>query len=507
MSRNKVTQLIVIVCLGLLTLLIAQENQLSYISQKLTLENSVKERVTTALDKLLDDIKFVVDVKVEIEFTPMEQTRTVIGSQPEAAAEKAAVPTPKTTPTPAKNNTVQTTRQPSSETSLPLPGFEMPPTVAQPKEQAPVQTQVSSLPQETAPVEENAPQPPPDKPAQTASQNISTSIQKTTIPVPIVKRQEISIILEDGVSPETIENVRQIVAVAAHYDRVRGDVISIMTANFKKSPTKDATETIILKNIAEKIDDIEKRQSDAEYNTRIEQQKRFERQAIVRDSLKIDDLKKQIAALQMQLQTPQISDDQRQATQQQTTARETELNNLRDQLKESNRRLQELEFSSLETTPPSMFGIRNLGMWYAIIAAAVLFLALLIVLLVNHRKQEKRQELEWGYGSKIPLGPRPTPAIPIRKPAEPAAPQAPVQTSTQSVPPTPPPVQSVPSPTPAAPVASAAPPVDLDAQKEEMKSMKQSVISMTVGQPDTASRIINSWMSQEVQRSESETES
>lgn len=178
-------------------------------------------------------------------------------------------------------------------------------------------------------------------------------------------------------------------AVAAHYDRVRGDVISIMTANFKKSPTKDATETIILKNIAEKIDDIEKRQSDAEYNTRIEQQKRFERQAIVRDSLKIDDLKKQIAALQMQLQTPQISDDQRQATQQQTTARETELNNLRDQPKESNRRLQELEFSSLETTPPSMFGIRNLGMWYAIIAAAVLFLALLIVLLVNHRKQEK----------------------------------------------------------------------------------------------------------------------
>lgn len=485
MSHYKVKQLMVIFCLGLFMLLFAQENQnqLSYLSQKFALENSVKDRVTDALEKLLDDVKFVVDVKAEIEFTPIEQTRIVINTPQEAPAEKAAEPAPKST---------QQTKPPTSEMSLPLPGFDVPPSVVQSKETAPSQKQVSALPSTST-----------SEATQSPAGVTPVKEQKvTTSTVPIVKRQEINVILEDGVSPEIIENVRQIVAVAAHYDRVRGDVISIMTANFKKSPGKDATETIILKNIAEKIDDIEKRQSASEYNSRIEQQKRIERQTIIRDSLKIDELKKQIAELQTQMQVPQISDDQRQVTEKQTTARETELANLRDQLKESNRRLQELELTSLETTPPSMFGIRNFGMWYAIIAAAVLFLALLIVLLVNRRKQEKRQELEWGYGSKIPMGPRPPQPILSRQPEE-IKPKPMVQPVT---PPTPPiePTQPVP-PTP--PAAPAVPPVDYQAQKEEIRGMRQSVISMTVGQPDTASRIINAWMSQETQQSESETES
>jgi len=497
MTNHRVKQLIAVFCLGLFTLSIAQDNQLSYLSQKLELENSVKERVTTALEKLLDDVKFVVDVKTEIEFSPIEQTRTIIGTPPETQNQSAPAASDQTSTAPTTTPTTSSSAKPnrqSSELSLPLPGFEVPPSAVQSQEKTPPQTQLSA--------------PPSNKPAETAvtpsapaaSPNVSTSIQKTTIPVPIVKRQEINIILEDGVSPELIENVRQIVAVASHYDRVRGDIISIMTANFKKSPGKDATETIILKNIAEKIDDIEKRQSQSEYNTRLEQQKRQEHQAIVRDSLKVDELKKQIAELQAKLQAPQTTSDQREVVEQQTTARETELANLRDQLKESNRRLQELELSSLETTPPSMFGVRNLGMWYVIILAAVLFLALLLVLLINHRKQLKRQELEWGYGSKIPMGPRPPQQILSRKPEEITKPQPAVQ------PVTPPAPVATPAQT-ITPVQPAAPPVDLEAQREEMKSMKQSVISMTVGQPDTASRIISSWMSQEIQQSGSETES
>lgn len=499
MTNHRVKQLIAVFCLGLFTLSIAQENQLSYLSQKLELENSIKERVAASLEKLLDDVKFDVQVKAEIEFTSVEQTRTITGT-PEVTQAQPVVTTPSpatTTPTgsPTSDNATKTSR-PTSELSLPLPGFEVPPSVVQPQEKTPSQTQLSAPPT-TKPAETTAPQ------TTAASPSVSTSIQKTIIPVPVVKRQEIYVFLEDGVSPELIESVRQIVAVASHYDRMRGDIISIMTANFKKSPGKDATETIILKNIAEKIDDIEKRQSQSEYNTRLEQQKHLERQAIVRDSLKVDELKKQIVELQAKLQAPQTTSDQREVVEQQTTARETELANLRDQLKESNRRLQELELSSLETTPPSMFGVHNLDMWYVIILAAVLFLALLLVLLINHRKQLKRQELEWGYGSKIPMGPRPPQQILSRKPEEIAKPQPAAQ------PVTPP----APIATPAQPIAPVqqavpiAPPVDLEAQREEMKSMKQSVISMTVGQPDTASRIINSWMSQEIQQSGSETES
>ncbi|MCK9483305.1 MAG: hypothetical protein M0R34_02965 [Candidatus Marinimicrobia bacterium] len=482
MSHYKVKQLIAVLCLGAFTLLIAQSNQLSYLSQKMALENSVKDRIADALEKLLDDVKFVVDVKAEIDFAPVEQTSPAAETVPEEPTATT------TTPQQAPGTT--------SELSLPLPGFEVPPSVIQPQEQTPSQTQLSALPQAS-----------PEKTTQPASTTPKTS---STITVPIVKRQEISVVLEDGVSPEIIENVRQIVAVAAHYDRVRGDVISIMTANFKKAPGKDATETIILKNIAEKIDDIEKRQSASEYNARLEQQKRLERQMITRDSLKIDELKKQIAELQAQLQAPQISDDQRQVTERQATVRETELANVLAQLRQSNRRLQELELGSLETTPPSMFGVRNYGMWYAIIAAAVLFLALLIVVLVNHRKQVRRQELEWGYGSKIPMGPRPSQPILSRQPEEIVKPQpATPPPAPPVVRPAPPVESSVPTPpsAPPQPAAPTTPPVDFEAQKEEIKGMRQSVISMTVGQPDTASRIINAWMSQETQSSESETES
>jgi len=464
MSHFKVKQLILIFSLGLFTLLIAQEN-LSYLSQKMSLENSIKDRITEALEKLLDDVKFVVNVKAEMDFAPVEQ------------AEPAETPPADATP--------KESRPRATEYVLPLPGFDIPTSVIQSQERIQSQTQLDALQQ----------------PATGAAKSTSTTEKKVATSVPVIKRQEINVILEDGISPEIIENVRQVVAVAAHYDRARGDVISIMTANFKKSPDKDATETIILKNIAEKIDDIERRQTAAEYNARLEQQKQLERQAILRDSLKIDELKKQIAELQAQLQTPQITEDQRQVTEQQTTTREAELESLREQLRESNRRLQELELSSLETTPPSMLRVRNYGMWYAIIAAIVLLIILLIVLLVNHRKQVKRQELEWGYGSQIPMGPRPTQPILTRQPEETPKPQSPVPPITQPIATPAPPVES------AQPAQPSAPPVDFEAQKEEIKSMRQSVISMSVGQPETALRIINAWISQDIQPGKSETES
>ena len=464
MSHFKVKQLILIFSLGLFTLLIAQEN-LSYLSQKMSLENSIKDRITEALEKLLDDVKFVVNVKAEIDFAPVEQAEP--------------------TETPLAGATPQESRPRATEYVLPLPGFDIPTSVIQSQQRIQSQTQLDALPQS----------------APGTAKSTSTTEKKVAISVPVIKRQEINVILEDGISPEIIENVRQVVAVAAHYDRARGDVISIMTANFKKSPDKDATETIILKNIAEKIDDIERRQTAAEYNARLEQQKQLERQAILRDSLKIDELKKQVAELQAQLQAPQITEDQRQVTERQTTTREAELESLREQLRESNRRLQELELSSLETTPPSMLRVRNYGMWYAIIAAIVLLIILLIVLLVNHRKQVKRQELEWGYGSQIPMGPRPAQPILTRQPEVTPKPQPPVPPITQPIATPTPPVES------AQPAQPSAPPVDFEAQKEEIKSMRQSVISMSVGQPETALRIINAWISQDIQPGKSETES
>jgi len=231
---------------------------------------------------------------------------------------------------------------------------------------------------------------------------------------------------------------------------------------------------------------MERRQRNTEHVTKIEQQKQAERQVLVRDSLRMQELRKQISDLQTQLNAPQISEDQREQTRALADVRETELVNLKDQLRESNRRLQDLVMSALETSPPGFARMDNLGLYIILALFALALLILLIISLVNRRTHQKRQEIEWGYGTKVPMGPRPQPTI-----QQPTV-QAPIQTAPPVAPPAAPPVQ--------------APLVDTTALKEEMKGIKQSVISMSVGQPDTASRVINEWLGQTKQAEESESE-
>ena len=180
-----------------------------------------------------------------------------------------------------------------------------------------------------------------------------------------------------------------------------------------------------------------------------------------------------------------LPDDQRARTEAMASARETELANLKEQLRESNRRLQELEMGAMETIPPRFIRSDNLALYIILGLFVIALLILLILLLVNRRSHQRRQELEWGYGTKVPMGPRPQPAA---------------QPQPQAPPTAPPPVQ------PEAPAAPQAPSVDPAALKEEMKSIKQSVISMSVGQPDTASRVINEWLGQTKKTEESESE-
>jgi len=475
------------------TLLLSQENQLSYLSQKLLLENSLRERITNALDKLLEDTKFVVDAKVEIEFTPIEQTKAIYHTPEAFKTEEAASRKPE------KESKVKEEKPGTAEpekvepgTSLPLPGFEMPSSIVTETkpEKAPEKAKELVELQERPTTEEvttevKAP------PSQT--QIVSKSIQKSTIPIPMVKRQEITVILEDGVTPSIIENVRQVVAVAAHYDRSRGDIISIQTASFKRRKEEDTAEAIILKNIAEKIDNLERRQTESERKAKIDEQKRIERQAVIRDSLRIAELRSQIEDLQLQLQAPQLTEEQRRLKEMQADTRAQELANLRNQLRESNRRLQELEMGIIETTPPGTLGLKSTCIYIIIgIVALALFIVLLIVL-ITRKSRAQRQEMEWGYGSKIPKGARPEQPVTQPRAPAPAAPK--VQ----------PEVPSPPPPPPATKKKKVAP-EDIAAQQEEMRGMKQSIISMSVGQPDAASSIINEWFSQEAHPSASESE-
>jgi hypothetical protein len=74
-----------------------------------------------------------------------------------------------------------------------------------------------------------------------------------------VKRMDLTLILQEGAAPELIENIRQLTMAASKFDRDRGDKFTIMTASFKERRDQRSAEQIMLKNIAEKIDLLEKK--------------------------------------------------------------------------------------------------------------------------------------------------------------------------------------------------------------------------------------------------------
>jgi hypothetical protein len=74
-----------------------------------------------------------------------------------------------------------------------------------------------------------------------------------------VKRMDIALILQEGAAPELIENIRQLTMASSKFDRNRGDKITIMTASFKERRDQKSAEQIMLKNIAEKIENLEQK--------------------------------------------------------------------------------------------------------------------------------------------------------------------------------------------------------------------------------------------------------
>ena len=86
---------------------------------------------------------------------------------------------------------------------------------------------------------------------------------------------DLALILQEGAAPELIENIRQLTMAASKFDRDRGDKLTIMTASFKERRDQRSAEQIMLKNIAEKIDLLEKKRTaeSSDWRSDIEQYK------------------------------------------------------------------------------------------------------------------------------------------------------------------------------------------------------------------------------------------
>ena len=267
MNKGKKHITSIIGVISFITLLIAQGS--GYLSQKLMVENDIRDRVKEALSKVIDSHKYVINVDVDLEildevneqitvFAPRESDKgQVVQSSPAERTAEALVK--------IQEKMIQDTEteQESYSIGLPIPGFEV--DVVRPK------TSGSRPLTESSPVSPKTMEPM-DQPSKDAAEEdrdvVDKVLSRKRPSRAVVKRMNVSLILQEGAAPELIENIRQLTMAASKFDRDRGDKLTIMTASFKERRDQRSAEQIMLKNIAEKIDQLEQKRASESTNWR-----------------------------------------------------------------------------------------------------------------------------------------------------------------------------------------------------------------------------------------------
>ena len=441
-----------------LSLLLGQQNS-SYLTQKLMVESDLRSRIASALSKIIDDQKYVIDVDVDIEVTgEKEEQITIIPSDRPIYDEASALEELTTIIGEAAPKDGSDPQSEFSSMGLPIPGFdfevEAEPQVAQESSDGGQQG-----PGMVVPIQE---------PGNTTERVQSKTLTKRVPAIAAVKRLQISIILQEGAAPELIENIRQVVMVASRFDRSRGDVLSIMTATFKERRDEKSAEQVLLKSIADKLEMLQSGEDDAlsksiekeisgplvELKEQLNNLERrsaadkfeYERKtALLRDSLQLRALKEEITSLKNELS---YANDAR--VDSQLTNRIAMLDSVQLGL--------EQEIDNVESSSALIILVSILG-------ALVVVLLILVVILLFKKKQ----------------GPPPQPQMPMPWPYPP-----------------PPLRKKKRKNTPVTKNSHEEPKEDTDVIRGEIGEMRQSVVSMSVGQPKTATRIVKEWLEDDV---------
>jgi len=239
------------------TLLIGQSG--GYLSQKLMVENNIRERVKEALSKLIDSHKYVINIDIELEILDEVNEQITVFSPRDSGKKSDITPAEKTADALLRiqrKMVDESQPEPASGYSigLPIPGFEI--DVAGEKPQPRSVTQSTPISPRTM---EPMDQPTNDDNAQ--KEMVDKIISRKRPSRAEVKRMDLTLILQEGAAPELIENIRQLTMAASKFDRDRGDKFTIMTASFKERRDQRSAEQIMLKNIAEKIDLLEQKRA------------------------------------------------------------------------------------------------------------------------------------------------------------------------------------------------------------------------------------------------------
>ncbi len=355
-----------------------------YLAQKLMLENSLRKRIGDALEKVIDNRKYVVDVSVDLEISSAVENQTTFS--PSGAIKSLNS---------AENLLLDSNTPKSGSVGLPIPGFDFT------AENTP---EVENEAKMDSPVDDNV---------------VSRTKTEKLPSMASVKNLEISIIIQEGAAPELIENIRQVVMVASRFNRARGDVLSIMTASFKERRDEKSAEQVLLKNIAEKLESLEsqrerlgevdwkqeldnykdseaeRRQEDRLYfqsklaemeSTARDQSYDQERQAMLRqDSVRLQALNEEIQNLKSFLGTADISDSAATAAQSTVQSKLGEKETLDAQIAEKLAMLDQVQ-SELDRQPRS--GNTGMIIFVSVLAALVVVLIVVLVfVLMNKPKQ------------------------------------------------------------------------------------------------------------------------
>jgi len=441
-----------------LTLLLGQQTS-SYLTQKLMVESGLRERIGDALSKIIDDQKYVIDVDVDIEITgeKEEQITIIPGDRPiydEASAlEQLTTIIGEAAPGDGSSEDTE-----FSSMGLPIPGFDFE-VEAEPQVSQESAARGQAGPDMVVPIQE---------PTMAGERVQSKTLTHRVPAVAAVKRIQISIILQEGAAPELIENIRQVVMVASRFDRTRGDVLSIMTASFKERRDEKSAEQVLLKNIADKLEQLQGGESggmkksieDAvsepmtAFKNRLNELEQanlrnkfeYERKTkLLRDSLQLGDLKGEIISLKEAL----VYAEQTQKTgiDSQLTQKIAMLDSVQLDLEQE---LEQVESSSAMIILVSILG------------ALVLILLILVMVLLFNKKKTPPPPPPWLYGP------------PRRRKKKGKNGSLATKKESQET------------------------NEDPDVIRSEIGEMRQSVVSMSVGQPKTATRIVKEWLEDDV---------
>ena len=310
----------------------------SYLSQKLLVENTIKDRIQDALSKIIDSHKYVVNVSVELEIMDeVEEQITVLS--PRRQVQKQAISPAEETAQVLLEMQAQMMEESEAERDqysigLPIPGFEVDISERKTAKKSPPKPRPMT-PETMRPMDET----PQD--VEHADPGVDKVLRSKRPARAEIRKMELSLILQEGAAPELIENIRQLTMAASKFDRSRGDKLTIMTASFKERRDKRSAEQIMLKNIAEKIDileekriaentdwrtDIENYRADEEKRretdkkffedqlTQMEEQAKLQayeqekKDMMLRDSMKMANLNNEISALRDLLTVSKIED-------------------------------------------------------------------------------------------------------------------------------------------------------------------------------------------------------